>query len=88
MDSPNLPVKTSFQEFTELELGRFRITSVGIDLLDDPGSLIVVKELPQLSLGIGEVNQKPVAGDCNQACEYSFDDKDPYNGLQVSKLQS
>lgn len=53
------------------------ISTVGIDLPHDPSALSLAQEPPGLPLGVGEVDEEPVAGDAQQARDDALEDEDP-----------
>ncbi len=53
------------------------IAAVGVHFRHDPGALTVADEVPVLSLGVGKINEEPVAGNAKKAGDEALDDEDP-----------
>lgn len=53
------------------------VAAVALDAVHDPFALLLAEEVPRGALGVGEVDEQPVAGDGEGAGECAFDDEDP-----------
>lgn len=82
---PNLPVETGTEVLLDGEFLDLDITTVGVDTSANPLLLGGAKERPGLSLGVGEVDEEPVADKTEHAGEDTFNDEDPSPTVHVSK---
>jgi hypothetical protein len=76
-DLPEPPVRTSAQELLEIECGDISIATIGLNLANDPSTFLIRQEAPDLPIGVGEVDQKPVAAEADDNSEQALEDEDP-----------
>lgn len=75
--APDLGVETGTEEFGRGERFVLGITTIMVDTVDDELSLTLGDELPGLMGLVGEVNQRPVTNDTEEARQSTLDDEDP-----------
>ena len=68
-ETPHLDIRASSQELAKVEGLNERVTTIGLDAVDDELDLALVQEPPGLVLAIREINEGPVTDDTNKAGE-------------------
>jgi hypothetical protein len=74
---PDLPVGATAKEFSNLERRNLGIATITADAIDNPLTLTNTEERPSLALRVGEIDEKPVAGNTKGDSHSTFDDEDP-----------